>query len=105
MSVPLRSWPSRVVGHVLEGRLGGSLDDEAAQDDTPVNPGLLILKEIDLLAAKANTLYELQEAVGLVARGLLRAVVSQVLPLEPATEAHRLLEERRAAGRVVLRMP
>jgi NADPH:quinone reductase-like Zn-dependent oxidoreductase len=36
--------------------------------------------------------------------GRLRPVVGQVLPLEAAQEAHRLLEERRVFGKVVLQV-
>lgn len=75
-----------------------------APGDAAVNPGLLIMKEIDLISARANTLGELREAVDLVAGGRVRPVVSRVLPLEQAAEAHRLLGERRAVGRVVLLM-
>lgn len=79
-----------VVGNVAPGQ------------DPPVNPGLLIYKEIDLLGAKASTLYELQEAAELVARGMIRPVVGHVMPLGQAAAAHRLLQERRAQGRIVL---
>lgn len=85
-------------------RTGGRvvLVGNVAPGDAPINPGLLILKEIDLIAAKANGLDELREAVDLVARGLIRPVLSDTLPLDRAAEAHRLLEGRRATGRVVL---
>ena len=39
-----------------------------------------------------------------VEEGKLKHVVGQVLPLEAAAEGHRLLEERRVFGKVVLQV-
>ena len=45
---------------------------------------------------------ELRRVRDLMASGRLVPVVHQVLPLEKVAEAHEILEERRAFGKVVL---
>lgn len=69
----------------------------------PLNPALLILKELHLVGSENATWTELREVVELVRAGRLRPVVSQVLPLEAAADAHRMLLERKSRGRLVLR--
>lgn len=44
----------------------------------------------------------LERIVALAAQGALAPVVDRVLPLEQASEAHRLVEERRVFGKIVL---
>jgi NADPH:quinone reductase-like Zn-dependent oxidoreductase len=50
------------------------------------------------MGSKADLLSVLQH----VAAGRLSPVVHEVMPLARAADAHRLLEERRAFGKVVL---
>ncbi len=45
----------------------------------------------------------LQELIGLVASGRVKVSVNQTLPLSEAAEAHRLIESRRATGKIVLK--
>jgi D-arabinose 1-dehydrogenase-like Zn-dependent alcohol dehydrogenase len=68
----------------------------------PVNPGLLILKELEIRGSFATSVEELQEAFHLVLEKKVRPVVSRVLPLAEAPEAHRLLHDRSVVGRIVL---
>lgn len=67
-----------------------------------LNPGLVIVKELELIGAYATTQQELQDALQLIGEGALRPWVSDVLPLEAAHHAHRRLEERDVVGRLVL---
>src|SRR5262245_45375999 len=67
-----------------------------------VNPGLVIVKELEILGAYATTFSELEEAFRLVASGTIRPWVSEVLPLPEAARAHDRLEKRGVAGRLVL---
>jgi NADPH:quinone reductase-like Zn-dependent oxidoreductase len=67
-----------------------------------VNPGLLILKELEILGAYATTEAELREAFSLIQTGALRPAVSEVLPLRDAWRAHERLEQRGVTGRLVL---
>ena len=47
---------------------------------------------------------QLTELVGMLDRGALRVEVQQVLPLEQAAEAHRVLQEGHVRGKLVLRV-
>ncbi|MEM7356545.1 MAG: zinc-binding dehydrogenase [Acidobacteriota bacterium] len=67
-----------------------------------LNPGLVIVKELELIGAYATTQGELQDALQLIDEGALRPWVSDVLPLEDAWHAHQRLEERDVVGRLVL---
>jgi D-arabinose 1-dehydrogenase-like Zn-dependent alcohol dehydrogenase len=67
-----------------------------------LNPGLVIVKELEILGAYATTQAELHEALRLVETGALRSWVSDVLPLREAARAHHRLEKKEVAGRLVL---
>jgi NADPH:quinone reductase-like Zn-dependent oxidoreductase len=45
---------------------------------------------------------DLLTVLGHIAAGKMSPIVHEVLPLAKAADAHRILEERRAFGRVVL---
>ncbi len=82
------------------GRLAvvGNLETVPVQ----VNPGLLILKELEILGAYATTQAELREAFSLIQSGALRPAVAEVMPLPDAWRAHDRLEHRGVTGRLVL---
>lgn len=67
-----------------------------------LNPGLVIVKELEILGAYATTQAELETALLLTHAGLLTPFVSEVLPLREAAAAHTRLENREVAGRLVL---
>jgi D-arabinose 1-dehydrogenase-like Zn-dependent alcohol dehydrogenase len=67
-----------------------------------LNPGLLIVKELEILGAYATSKEELETALQLTHTGLLTPMVSEVLPLHAAASAHDRLEDRQVAGRLVL---
>jgi D-arabinose 1-dehydrogenase-like Zn-dependent alcohol dehydrogenase len=69
----------------------------------PFNPAQLFLKSVSMLSATSTTRKQLQDTLGLMARGAVKSVISQALPLEEAGKAHELMEAGRAAGRIVLR--
>ncbi|MDN5925643.1 MAG: alcohol dehydrogenase catalytic domain-containing protein [Hyphomicrobiales bacterium] len=66
------------------------------------NPAQLFLRDISMLSATSTTRSELQRCLSLIARDLIRPVVSDILPLEAACKAHALMEEGALAGRIVL---
>jgi D-arabinose 1-dehydrogenase-like Zn-dependent alcohol dehydrogenase len=70
-----------------------------------LNPGLVIVKELQILGAYATTKDELRQAFELTAKGLVRSCVSEVLPLEEAARVHTRLENREISGRAVLVPP
>jgi acryloyl-coenzyme A reductase len=67
-----------------------------------VNPGLIIVKELEILGAYATTQDELETALALTHTGKLTPFVTEVLPLGAAADAHHRLETRQVAGRLVL---
>ena len=68
----------------------------------PVNPGLIILKELEIRGSFATSIPELEETFNLILDKKLHPVVSRVLPLASAAEAHRMLYDREVVGRIVL---
>lgn len=67
-----------------------------------INPGLLIVKELSVLAVTSTTQSDLALAVDLVRRGKIKPVISRTFRLEEAPQAHHLLQAGRQLGRVVL---
>ena len=67
-----------------------------------LNPGLVIVKELEILGAYATTQAELETALSLTHAGRLSPYVTEVLPLGDAAKAHVRLENRAVAGRLVL---
>ena len=45
-----------------------------------------------------------RKALPLIANGEVRIDISNILPLEQAAEAHRLIEKRTATGKLLLRL-
>ncbi len=70
-----------------------------------LNPGLVIVKELEILGAYATTLDELDQAFALVASGKIKPWISESMPLADAARAHFRLENREIAGRLVLVPP
>lgn len=96
---------SRTFGQTLRslapgGRLVTVGNLETATVD--LNPGLVIVKELEILGAYATSQAELDTAFRLIASGALLPWVSDVLPLAEASRAHQRLENREVAGRLVL---
>jgi D-arabinose 1-dehydrogenase-like Zn-dependent alcohol dehydrogenase len=70
-----------------------------------LNPGLVIVKELEIIGAYATTRDELDTALQLTAAGHVKSCVSEVLPLADAASVHSRLEKRQISGRVVLVPP
>jgi NADPH:quinone reductase-like Zn-dependent oxidoreductase len=62
----------------------------------------VFFKSLSLLGSTMGSRSEVFEVLRLVERGILGPVIDRVLPLGDVAEGHRVLEERRAFGRVVL---
>jgi len=61
-------------------------------------------RQLSLLGSTMASKSRLFPILRLVEEGKLKPVVGQILPLEGAAEGHRLLEERRVFGKVVLQV-
>ena len=70
-----------------------------------INPGMIIVKELEIIGAYATTVEELQTALDLTAAGTVKSCVSETMPLHEAVRAHARLENREVAGRLVLVPP
>lgn len=64
----------------------------------------VFFRQLSILGSTMASKSRLFPILRLVEQGKLKPVVGQVLPLEEAAEGHRLLEERRVFGKVVLRV-
>jgi D-arabinose 1-dehydrogenase-like Zn-dependent alcohol dehydrogenase len=67
-----------------------------------LNPGIVIVKELEIIGAYATSQAELETALELTHAGALVPFVTEVLPLRDAATAHHRLENREVAGRLVL---
>jgi acryloyl-coenzyme A reductase len=72
---------------------------------TPLNPGLVIVKELEIIGAYATNADEMSESLGLLESGALKPCPAEELPLSHAARAHERLERRGVAGRLVLLPP
>ena len=64
----------------------------------------VFFRQLSILGSTMGSKSRLFPILRFVEQGRLKPVVGQVLPLEEAAEGHRLLEERRGFGKVVLRV-
>jgi D-arabinose 1-dehydrogenase-like Zn-dependent alcohol dehydrogenase len=71
-------------------------------DSIKLNPGAVILFGYQVLGSAGCTVADLEDVFTLIAQKKLRVILHQVLPLKNAAEAHKILAERGAIGRVVL---
>jgi NADPH:quinone reductase-like Zn-dependent oxidoreductase len=62
----------------------------------------IFFRQIEVLGSTMGSRKDLFDVLELVSQKKLRPVVDRVLPLWQAAEAHRVLEERKAFGKVVL---
>ncbi|HEY8486302.1 MAG TPA: zinc-binding dehydrogenase [Limnochordales bacterium] len=66
---------------------------------------LVFARQLRILGSYMGSKGELWELLPFVESGALRPVVDRVLPLEQAAQAHRIMEERRFFGKLVLEIP
>lgn len=62
----------------------------------------IFFRNVEILGSTMGSKADMLTVLGHVAAGRLNPVVHEVLPLARAADAHRLLEERKAFGKVVL---
>jgi NADPH:quinone reductase-like Zn-dependent oxidoreductase len=62
----------------------------------------IFFRQVEVLGSTMGSKADMLTVLGHIAAGRLSPVVHEVLPLARAADAHRLLEERRAFGKVVL---
>jgi len=62
----------------------------------------IFFRQLQIIGSTMGSRRDLEQGLKAVARGFIRAVVHQTLPLADAREGQRLLEQREAFGKVVL---
>lgn len=73
--------------------------------EVKINLRAIFFKLLSILGSTMGSLAELREIMDQVRAGRLKPVVGKVLPLDRVADAHRLLEDRAVAGKVVLTVP
>jgi len=71
-------------------------------DGIRFNPGAVILYGYQILGSAGCTRVDLEDAFAMIASKRFTVVISRVLSLKDAAEAHRILADRGAIGRVIL---
>ncbi len=94
------TWDANIKSLVRGGRLVfcGNTSGRVAETSLPH----VFFKGLSLLGSTMGSRGEVHEVLRLVEAGDLTPVVDRVLPMERIAEAHRVLEERRAFGKVVV---
>jgi NADPH:quinone reductase-like Zn-dependent oxidoreductase len=75
---------------------------QLAREDIAINPARIIFKAATISGITSARRDQLEDAVRLVASGVLRSYVAKVMPLSEAAQAHALVETGSVIGRVVL---
>jgi acryloyl-coenzyme A reductase len=72
------------------------------QQQAAINPGVVILRELEIRGAMIYTRAEVLDAIELVSAGKLKAVIGGSFPLAEAPDVHERLGNRELVGRAVL---
>jgi NADPH:quinone reductase-like Zn-dependent oxidoreductase len=85
-------------------RLGGTLvaAAEAAGSEVTINLGRIVGSHVSILGTRSSSRDEQEKVLSLVGTGQLKPVVSEVMPLSRAVDAHRALEADQLVGKIVL---
>jgi acryloyl-coenzyme A reductase len=67
-----------------------------------LDPGLTILKELQILGSAHATRGDLVEIVALVSTGQIRPYISQKFALDDVAQAHAVMDSRHQTGRLVI---
>jgi acryloyl-coenzyme A reductase len=83
---------------------GGRMIIVGNVDPGPValNPAMAILKEVDFIGSAHATLADLSKVIDLVAEEAIAPDIAGFFDIDDTAGAHRLMEERKSVGRVVL---
>ena len=93
-------FPSTLRSLAQYGRL--VLLGEVLGQHISLNPAEIIFRDARLIGASGLSRATVEQAVLMALEGRLRTVVDLEMPLEQATDAYRLVSERRPTGRIVL---
>ncbi len=77
----------------------GQLSDQ----EISINPARIFFKRAQLLGVGSVSRAQLEDAVALAARGIVRPRIARILPLAEIAEAHRLVEAATETGRIIIK--
>lgn len=83
---------------------GGTIVSAGATsgDDARMNVTYMFAKQVRILGSRLGTMEDALAAARHLSAGRFRPLVGSVLPLEQVAEAHRLMEEGRVIGKVIV---
>lgn len=93
-------WPGAFNSLAYRGRLVTAGAHGGGRVELDV--GRLYLRRLRIIGGPGNSRADVQRTLDAAAAGQLIAVIDRVLPLSGAAEAHRLVEDNRVMGKVVL---
>jgi acryloyl-coenzyme A reductase len=96
--------PATFASSIRSLRKGGRMVLVGNIDTTKIelNLGAVIVFGLEIVGSTSCTRQDLLDVLGMVQRNELQPKVDRTLPLERAADAHRLLADRAAVGRIVL---
>lgn len=100
--IGLDTWPTSIQCLRRGGRLvtcGATTGYDPKEDLRHI-----FFRQLSIFGSTMGTQRELEAVFRCVARGELKPVIDRILPLSEAVQAHRLIEERKTFGKVVLTM-
>jgi NADPH2:quinone reductase len=96
------TWPKSIRSLAAGGRLltcGAASGHEAELDLRHV-----FFRQLEVIGSTMGSKRELLAALALILEGRMRPVVGKVVELRDTSDAHRLMEERKVLGKVVIRV-
>ena len=96
-------WEENLLSLKEYGRL--VITGVTAGNQSNINLALLQGRPLTLMGSGGRTRQSFADMVSVINRGELKPVVSQVFPLEEASQAHRTMEESNFFGKIVVRIP
>lgn len=75
-----------------------------APSPVDVNPGLIILQELEILGSAHATRNELEELITMISKHRIAPAIGAVRPLEEIPQLHRAMDICQVAGRAVVQM-
>lgn len=89
----------------MGGRLVTCASGSLEGDIVPISNSQARDKRAEIIFSALGSKGDLLDALELVEQGKVKPVIYQVLPLQDAATAHRLMEERQQFGKIVLQVP
>ena len=84
---------------------GGTIVSAGATsgDDARIDVTTLFVKQVRILGSRLGTMSDALDAVAQLSRGAFRPLVGSTLTFDEVAEAHRLMEEGRVVGKVIVK--